>query len=134
MRLFNIQKRISRVITNSRRCYSCRELFKQLDILPLQSLYIYIYSLLLFINKNKDEFLLNSQVHRIDTKQNSNLHLPSANLTVYQRGVCCAGMKIYNHLPSDIKNLSNDKNKFKLALEGFLLYNSFYSLEEYFSK
>jgi hypothetical protein len=83
--IFKIHKRIIRVITNSRRSGSCRELFKQLDILPLQSQYI--YSLLLFINKNKDDFLLNSQVHRIDTRQNSNLYLPSANLTIYQRGV-----------------------------------------------
>jgi hypothetical protein len=123
--IFKVQKRIIRVITNSRICDSCRELFKQLDILPLQSQYI--YSLLVFINKNKDEFPLNSQVHRIDTRQNSNLHLPSANLRVDQRGVCCAGIKIYNHLPTDIKNLSNDKNKFKLALKRFLLCNYFYS-------
>jgi hypothetical protein len=129
---FKIQKRIIRVITNSRRSDSCHELFKKLDILPLQSQYI--YSLLLFINKNKDNFLLNSQVHRIDIRQNSNLYLPSANLTVYQRGVYYAGIKIYNHLPSDIKNLSNDKYKFKLALKRYLLYNSFYSWEEYFSK
>jgi hypothetical protein len=53
--IFKIQKRIIRVIMNSRRSDSCRELFKQLDILPLQSQYI--YSLLLFINKNKDDFL-----------------------------------------------------------------------------
>jgi hypothetical protein len=82
--IFKIQKRIIRVITNSRRSDSCRELFKQLDILPLQSQYI--YSLLLFINKNKDNFLLNSQVHRIYTRQNSNLYLPSANLTIYTGG------------------------------------------------
>jgi hypothetical protein len=29
---------------------------------------------------------------------------------------------------------SNDKNKFKLALNRYLLYNSFYSFEEYFNK
>jgi hypothetical protein len=56
--MFKIQKRIIRVIMNSQRSDSCRELFKQLDILPLQSQYI--YSLLLFIHKNKGEFLLNS--------------------------------------------------------------------------
>jgi hypothetical protein len=32
-----------------------------------------------------------------------------------------------------IKDLSNDKNKFKLALKKNLLHNSFYSLEEYFN-
>jgi len=32
-----------------------------------------------------------------------------------------------------IKDLSDDKNKLKLALKRYLLHNSFYSLEEYFN-
>jgi hypothetical protein len=125
--MFKIQKRVIRVITNLWRSDSCRELFKQLDILLLQSQYI--YSLLLFINNNKDEFVLNSQVHRTDTRQNSNLHLPQANLTIYQRGGCYTRIKTYNHLSLNIKNLSNDKNKFRLALKKYLLHNSFYILD-----
>ena len=52
---------------------------------------------------------------------------------MYQKGVYYSGIKIYNHLPTAIKDLSNDKNKFKLALKKYLLHNSFYSLEEYFN-
>ena len=52
--IFKIQKRIIRIITNSKKNASCRELFKILNILPLQSQYI--YSILLFITKNKDQF------------------------------------------------------------------------------
>ena len=55
------------------------------------------------------------------------------NLIPYQKGVYYSGIKIYNHLPTAIKDLSNDKNKFKLALKKYLLHNSFYSLEEYFN-
>jgi hypothetical protein len=51
---------------------------------------------------------------------------------MYQKGVCYAGIKIYNHLPTAIKALFNDQNKFKLVLKKYLLHNSFYSLEEYF--
>ena len=57
-----------------------------------------------------------------------------ANLTMYQKGAYYSGIKIYNHLPTVIKNLSNDTNKFKLALKKYLSHNSFYSLEEYFNK
>jgi len=53
-------------------------------------------------------------------------------LAVYQKGVYYSGIKIYNHLPTAIKDLSGDKNKFKLALKRYLLLNSFYNLEEYF--
>jgi len=52
--IFKIQKRIIRTLTNTGRHDSCRPLFKQLQILPLPSQYI--FSLLLFVNKNRDLF------------------------------------------------------------------------------
>jgi hypothetical protein len=61
------------------------------------------------------------------------LHAPAANLTLFQKGVYYSGVKISNHLPSALKQLSYDVNKFKTALRGFLLANSLYSLEEYFN-
>ena len=83
--IFKVQKRIIRIIMNSSRNASCRQLFKDLRILLVQSQYI--YSILLFITKNKDQFLTNSQVHRINTRQTSDLYVPTANLTLYQKGV-----------------------------------------------
>ena len=59
--IFKIQKRIIRIIMNSNKNASCRELFKNLNILPLQSQYI--YSILLFITKNKDQFSPNSHAY-----------------------------------------------------------------------
>jgi hypothetical protein len=129
--IFKIQKRIIRIIMNSNKNTSCRELFKKLYILPLQSQYI--YSILLFITKNKDQFSPNSHVHTINTRHSNNLYVPVANLTLYQKGVYYSGIKIFNHLPTTIKNLSDDKNKFQIALRKFLVNNSFYSQEEYFN-
>jgi len=51
-------------------------------------------------------------------------------VTVYQNGVYYSEIKIYNNLPTAINDLSDDRNKFKLALKR---YDSFYSLEEYFN-
>jgi hypothetical protein len=45
------KKRIIRVITGAGRYDSCHELFRKLEILPLQS--PYIVSLLVFVIKNK---------------------------------------------------------------------------------
>jgi hypothetical protein len=129
--IFKIQKRIIRIITNSNKNASCRDLFKKLKILPLQSQYI--YSILLFIVKHKDNFSLNSDIHTINTRYNSNLHVPPANLTTYQKGVHFSGVKIFNHLPPTIKNLYNNKKQFQATLKKFLLNNSFYSLEEYYN-
>ena len=129
--IFEIQKRIIRIIMNSNKNVSCKELFKNLNILLLQSQYI--YSILLFITKNKDQFSPISHMHTINTRHNNNLYVPAANLTLYRKGVYYSGIKIFNHLPTTIKNISDDKNKFQIALKKFLLNNSFYSLEEYFN-
>jgi hypothetical protein len=49
--IFRLQKRILRIITTSRGRDSCRELFRNLKIFPLQSQYV--FSLLLFMAKNR---------------------------------------------------------------------------------
>jgi len=59
---------------------SCRQPFKELNILPVP--FQCVLSLLLFTTKNKDQFMTNSQIHRITTRQTSDLYVPAANLTV----------------------------------------------------
>jgi hypothetical protein len=56
----------------------------------------------------------------IITRQTSDLYVPTANLTIYQKGVYYSGIKVYSHLPTAIKELSGDMNKFKLALKRYL--------------
>jgi len=80
-KIFKIQKIIIRIIMNSSKNASCQQLFKDLNILPIQSQYI--FSILSFVTKNKDQFLSNSQVHKINTRQTSDLYVPTVNLTVY---------------------------------------------------
>jgi hypothetical protein len=119
-------------MTNSKRCDTCRPLFKQLRILPLSSQYI--FSLLLFVITNKELFLLNSQIHNIYTHHNYNLHLPLTGLTLVQKGFAYSGCKIYNHLPLQIKNISNNVALFKSILKKFLLHYVFYSVDEYWQQ
>jgi len=64
---------------------SCRQPFKELNILPVLSQHI--LSILLFLTKNKDQFTTNSQMHKITTRQTFDLYIPEANLTIYQKGV-----------------------------------------------
>jgi len=123
-----IQKRIIQIITNSNRYDTCRPLFKQLRILPLPSQCI--FSVLIFVVTNKKLFQLNSRVHNIHTRYNDNLHLLSTGLTLVQKGAAYSGCKIYNHLPSQIKKISNNIALFKTTLKKFLLQYIFYSVDE----
>jgi hypothetical protein len=62
---------------------SCRQLFKNLKILPLKSQYI--FSFRLFVAKNRDLYESNSEIHNINTRLSSDLHTPTANLTTFQK-------------------------------------------------
>jgi hypothetical protein len=75
----------------------------------------------------------NSDVHKFNTRTNYDLHLHTAKLTIFQKGVYYSGIKLYNHRPLHLKQLSYDIKKFKPALKRFLLTNSFYTLAEYYS-
>ena len=128
--IFQTQKRIIRIITNKCKRDFCRQLYKQLQILTFPAQYI--FSLLMFVIKYRDFFPSNSEIHDRDTPYNHNLHFPTTNPTLVQRGVLYSGIKIYNHLPTHIKSLSKDPKQFKLKLKSFLLEQSLYSLEEFY--
>jgi hypothetical protein len=43
------------------------------------------------------------------------------------------GIKLFNRLPINIKNLPNEIKLFKFALKSFTLIHSFYSIREYYN-
>jgi len=86
----------------------------------------------LFVVKNRELFTSISDVHNVNTRYNSDSHLPITNLTVFQKGVFYFGIRVFNKLPSSVKDLSYDVKHLKLALKRFFLANSFSCLEEYF--
>jgi hypothetical protein len=130
-KIFKLQKRVIRIITQSRMRDSCRDLFKRLSILPLYSQYI--FSISMFVLKNKYLFTTNNQVHNLHTRSKTNLHPPIAHLTKFQKGAYYSGIKIFNNLPSEIKDLANEPTRFRNTLKRFLLINSFYNSEEFFN-
>jgi hypothetical protein len=87
----------------------------------------------MFIVKNKDFFKPNSDIQHFNTRSNDDLHIPIANLTAFQKVLWYSAIKTYNHLPPTLKQLSYDISKLKMALKRFLLTNTFYTLEEYYS-
>ena len=59
-------------------------LFKKLNILSLKSQYI--FSLLLFVVRNRELCKSNSDIHNINTKHSTDSDLPLSILTTFQKG------------------------------------------------
>jgi hypothetical protein len=119
------------IITDSRPTDSCRQLFKKLGILPLMSQYI--FSLLLPIVNNKALFQINSKIHSINTRYNSDFHQPLINLTTCKNVIYYIGIKVFSYLRTHIKDLSHNVNQFRLALTDFRHFHPFFTFEEYFN-
>ena len=64
-KLFILQKRIVRIITNTGVRESCREAFKNMEIMTYSQ---YIFSLILFAVKNKHLFTSNNERHTYKTR------------------------------------------------------------------
>jgi hypothetical protein len=75
----------------------------------------------MFVVTNKDLLKTNSDVHSFNTRSNYDLHIPVANLAVFQKGVWYSGIKIYNHLTPTLKQLLYNISKFKEALKKVFL-------------
>jgi hypothetical protein len=129
--VFRMQKRVLRIMTKSGYRDCCRQLFKNRGFLPFYSQYK--FSLTLFVVRNTLLYITNQETHGVNRRYNTDFHFPTVWLTAFKEGACFMGMKIFNHLPSNIKILSNRIELFKPGLKKYLLRQSFYSLEEYFS-
>jgi hypothetical protein len=87
----------------------------------------------MFVFKNKGFFKTNLDINSFNTRSNHDLRIPAANLAAFQKGVWYSGIKVYNHLPLTLKQISHDVPKVKAALKRFIFADSFYTLEEYYS-
>jgi hypothetical protein len=101
-----------------------------MEILLLYSQYI--CSLLMYVVNNKHLFTKNLEVHNHYTISANNFHLLITNVTKYKKKAYCTGIKNFKYLPNHIKNVANEIQVFKNALQRFLLDNSFYSVNEHF--
>jgi hypothetical protein len=92
----------------------------------------YIFLLILFTVKNKHLFTPNKEIHKYKTRKNTNLHLPTVNITKFYKGPYISGTNAFNHLPRHIKILANDTKSFTSSLKRLSYHHSFYSIDEYY--
>jgi hypothetical protein len=84
----------------------CRNVFKKLHILPFDNTISIIF---LNVVQNKNLYLTNIDTPCIDTKQISNLNLPQANLTTYQKAAYYLGVKISKSLALESNNIAGNQ-------------------------
>jgi hypothetical protein len=104
--IFRLQKEAIRIMMGLRYRQSCRKHFKELNILTLKLQYI--FSLSLFVINNRHRFEANSEMHHVNTRTTYDLHYPLSQLSVFQKGVYYAGIKVFNGLPASMKELSTN--------------------------
>jgi hypothetical protein len=79
-----MQKRVIWIIRDHGNRDSCRKSFKEQTILAFISQYI--FSLFEFVINNRGQFLVNPEIHSINMRHGSNLHLHLAKLQYLSEG------------------------------------------------
>jgi hypothetical protein len=91
-KIFTVQKKIIRNMAVAQPRAPCRSLFKQLETPPVACLYI--LSLVGFIIDNQEILQTNSSIFNVNTRNKHNLDRPNAELSCFQKGTFCAGIKL----------------------------------------
>nr|CAI5846676.1 unnamed protein product [Callosobruchus analis] len=127
-RLFIVQKRALRCMLKIRHRESCRGKFSSNKLLTITA--IYIQEILLFVFKNRQCFQKFLPTNYYPTR-NFNYRFPVHHLTLTEKNVEYSCIKIFNHLPLDLK-IVTDLTTFKKKIHKMLIDLEPYCLEDYF--
>jgi hypothetical protein len=75
---------------------------------------------MMFVVKNMYLYTANQEIHGVNTRQNTDLNLISVRLTALKKGGYFIGMRIFNNLPTNVKQIANKIELFKSALKRYL--------------
>lgn len=131
-RIFRLQKTCIRSIFHLKRTDTCSILFKENHILTVPCLYI--LECACFVKKNYDELIARYEPeHLYSTRDQTNsiLRLPQTSYSQVQKNVVTQLIKLYNHLPSDYKDLPF--KPFKNKIQNVLISETFYSVSDFFN-
>lgn len=128
--VFVLQKKAIRIMAGVHKRTSCKNIFRNLEILTLPC--EYILSLMMLYIKNQDKFSTNQDIHHFNTRHKSDLHLPSVSLSCFKKGVRYSCITVFNALPNYLKDLKNNEKRFRKELTKFLHTHTFYTIDELF--
>ena len=87
-----------------------------------------------YVGCSHNLFITSIKRHNLETRQSNNLYIPQTHFSIHQKGAYYLGIKIFNQLPSNIKNANGNIAIFKTTLKKIICMNSFYLLKEYFDQ
>jgi hypothetical protein len=128
LRAFVLQKLAIRVICRLSSRQSCKDHFKNLNILTLPALYIFETIIFCVLKCN---LVQGRNVHSYNTRSNTIFRQDSHRLLKYEKLPMQAGIKFLNIIPDNIKAVLPDLNVFKNKLKMFLLNMVPYSVAEF---
>jgi hypothetical protein len=129
-KISRLQKKAIRILGREGKHVSCRNIFKDLNILPLP--FLYISEIVHRARLSWEQMSLNEEIHDHDTRQKSDLHTQYCRTTLYKNNYGNVGIKLFNKLPNSIKK-EGKPQEFKRRLQKFLMQHVFYSVDEYMS-
>jgi len=106
-RILRIQKQVIRSMVAVSSRTSCRQLFKELNILTLVSLYI--MEVTCYIRKHHQFVDLNSNIHAHNTQRKMDIHIQLYNTDLYKRSIINMGTKLYTKIPGYVKEIDSYK-------------------------
>jgi len=115
-RIFILQKRILRKIFSLSPLESCRELFRNNNLLTVYS--ILILESAMFVKKYQHKFPAVSTVHNYQTRQISNIVIQNYNLSTFKKSPKCFCSYVYNKIPVSIREIVPIR-KFKRTLQDY---------------
>ena len=125
--VFRMQKSAIRLMSGLQQRDSCRGYFKKHGILTLPC--CFIRACLEYIHSDRESLQTNAENHSYNTRHGENLLIPRHRIERSQNTYLYTAIKLYNSLPSNIRNLTNVK--FKSAVKALLTNGEFYNIQEY---
>ena len=111
--------------------HSCLVISLLIDVLNCTDIFVCGLHSKLSDVKNKVYFIANYERHGVSSRQSKNFHLPSASTSIYQHGVQYSGVKLFNKLPTALKECADNVKQFKSLLKTYSTTHCFYTLDEF---
>lgn len=127
-RIFVLQKKVLRIMFNLNTLTSCKRTFIDKKFLTLYG--IYIYAVLCYFFKHRKYYLKINDNSFYITRNANLMYYPIHNLTIYERGLFYSSLKLFNSLPTSLKQINNF-NTFKNNLKELLINCAPYDILEY---
>lgn len=127
--IFLTQKKCIRAIFGLKSTDSCRPYFHSKKLLTFPS--IYILETALYVKKHLHlyEHYVPTQNISLRPRNEFKIYPPDSKTTLFKRNILDMGPKIYNKIPNNLKNLS--QQDFKTKLIKLLIDKTFYSVDEF---